>query len=159
MKIAVVGLGWPGQQHIRACQENDVELIAVCDQDPKKLKEFSETYKTVCDYDELLEMDELEAVILAVPHHLHADLTIRALHSGKHVLIEKPMARTTKECQQMIDAAVQHNRVLMVAQDWRYTQWCGAARSIIDRGERGGSQSGRTEWLMKSSDSFATGTC
>src|SRR3954469_14441730 len=106
MRFGIVGLGWPGQQHVRAIKAHakEAELTAVCDLDPLKLKEFEGLCDTYSDIDLFFAKADVEAVVLAVPHQLHAELAIRALQLGKHVLIEKPMARTVEECNQMIQA-------------------------------------------------------
>lgn len=159
MKFGLIGLGWPGQQHVRAIRENhEAELSAVCDLDAEKLKEFEGDCETFSDINEFFANGEMDAVILAVPHQLHASLTIRALTLDKHVLIEKPMARTSEECIKMIEAAERNNKTLMVAQNWRYTPWCVAAKSIVDSMELGVIQAVRTEWLLNFRPSFPKGS-
>ncbi|MCM3439323.1 Gfo/Idh/MocA family protein [Metabacillus halosaccharovorans] len=160
MKIGLVGLGWPGQQHVRAIRENenDAALTAVCDLDPEKLREFEGVCDTFSDIDEFFTRADMDAVILAVPHQLHAKLTLRALSLDKHVLIEKPMARTSEECRQMIEAAERNHKTLMVAQNWRYTPWCVAAKSIVESKELGKIQAVRTEWLLNFRPSFPKGS-
>jgi predicted dehydrogenase len=159
MKFGVVGLGWPGQQHIKAitAHKNEVVLSAVCDMDTMKLKEYEDRCETFSDIDQFFAKGDMDAVVLAVPHQLHATLAIKALHSGKHVLIEKPMARTVEECNQMIAAAEKNNRTLMVAHNWRYTPWCIAAKAIVDSGEIGAIRAVRTEWLLNFRPSFPKG--
>ncbi len=76
--------------------------------------------KTYTSYDEALKDDEIDAVLLLLPHHLHADYTIRALRAGKHVLIEKPMALNESEAVQMVESAERNNRVLMIGQSRRF---------------------------------------
>jgi len=160
MKFGIVGLGWPGQQHVRAISElEDVAMLsAVCDMDVEKLKEFEGKCATYSNIDEFFAEADMDAVVLAVPHHIHASLTVRALHAGLHVLIEKPMARTSEECRQMIEAAERNNRTLMVAQNWRYTPWCVAAKEIVESGELGSIQAIRTEWLLNFRPSFPKGS-
>ncbi|MGP4038782.1 Gfo/Idh/MocA family protein [Gracilibacillus sp. D59] len=160
MKIGIIGLGWPGQQHVKAisAHKEEASLSAVCDVDTKKLEEFKGQCDTFSDIDEFFAKADTDAVILAVPHQLHETLTVRALHLGKHVLIEKPMARTSVECKKMIDASELNHRMLMVAQNWRYTPWCIAAKSIIESGELGDIQAVRTEWLLNFRDAFPKGS-
>ncbi|MRH41563.1 hypothetical protein GH741_02610 [Aquibacillus halophilus] len=159
MKFGIVGLGWPGQQHVKAILTHNKEaaLSAVCDLDESKLKEFEGRCDTFNDIDRFFTEADMDAVVLAVPHHLHESLTVRALNLGKHVLIEKPMARTSEECMRMIEAAEQNNVTLMVAQNWRYTPWCVAAKSIVEAGELGNIQAVRTEWLLNFRDAFPKG--
>ncbi|WP_078551727.1 Gfo/Idh/MocA family protein [Bacillus alkalicellulosilyticus] len=160
MKFGVVGLGWPGQQHIQAIEvhKKEASLSAVCDMDPAKLSEFVGKCDTFSDIDQFFNEADMDAVILAVPHQLHASLTVQALDAGKHVMIEKPMARTSEECRQMIEAAQRNNKTLMVAQNWRYEPWCVAAKAIVESGELGQIQAVRTEWLLNFRDAFPKGS-
>src|SRR5690606_17402642 len=70
------------------------------------------------DYREIL--DDVDAVIVVLPHHLHHPVTIECLNAGKHVLVEKPLANSEQECQEMIEAAERNQRVLMVAYCMRF---------------------------------------
>lgn len=72
------------------------------------------------DYDRLAQMPEVKAVYIALPNSMHAEYTVRAARAGKHVLCEKPMANSVKECQQMIDACRKAGRQLMVAYRSQY---------------------------------------
>jgi predicted dehydrogenase len=71
-------------------------------------------------FDSIRDNPEIDVVYIVLPNHMHAEYTIRALKAGKHVLCEKPMATSASECQQMIDAARQANRKLMIAYRLRY---------------------------------------
>ncbi|WP_276352215.1 Gfo/Idh/MocA family protein [Cohnella caldifontis] len=159
MKIGIVGLGWPGQQHVRAVEElEDAELTAVCDMDPAKRGAFEGKCAAFDDPDRMFRDSDADAVVLAIPHHLHADMTIRALEAGKHVLIEKPMARSVAECRRMIEASERTGKTLMVAHNWRYTPWCVAAKRIVESGELGAIRAVRTEWLLNFRPSFPKGS-
>ncbi|MCT2535454.1 Gfo/Idh/MocA family oxidoreductase [Aquibacillus koreensis] len=159
MKFGIVGLGWPGQQHVQAIHAHESEAIlsAVCDLDESKVKAFEGKCDTFTDIDRFFAEADMDTVVLAVPHQLHETLAVRALNLGKHVLIEKPMARTSEECKNMIDAAEKNNKTLMVAQNWRYQPWCIAAKAIIESGELGNIQAVRTEWLLNFRDAFPKG--
>jgi len=160
MKFGIVGLGWPGQQHVKAIRSfpQEAALTAVCDMDPAKLAEFEGECAAFSSLDAFFAEGDLDAVVLAVPHHLHADLTVRALDAGKHVIIEKPMARTVRECERMNEAAERNGRTLMVAQNWRYQPWCIAAKKIVESGELGSIRAVRTEWLLNFRPSFPKGS-
>ncbi|MCI3926264.1 Gfo/Idh/MocA family oxidoreductase [Paenibacillus sp. TRM 82003] len=160
MNIGVVGLGWPGQQHVQAIEAfpERATLTAVCDTDEKKLVEFNGRCATYSDLDTFFAEGDAEAVVLAVPHHVHAELTVKALDAGKHVIIEKPMARSVAECERMIEAAERNGRTLMVAHNWRYEPWCIAAKRIVDSGELGDIRAVRTEWLLNFRPAFPKGS-
>lgn len=160
MKFGIVGLGWPGQQHVKAIRSipQEAALTAVCDMDPAKLSEFEGDCAVFQNPDAFFAEGDMDAVVLAVPHHLHENLTVRALDAGKHVIIEKPMARTVRECERMNEAAERNGRTLMVAQNWRYQPWCIAAKKIVESGELGSVQAVRTEWLLNFRPSFPKGS-
>ncbi len=154
MRIGVVGLGFMGSTHLEAYQKVDgFELAAVSSSDPTKLSgdlsaisgnldrgggtyDFSAAalYKTA---DELIADPNVEAVDLCTPTYLHAPLTLKALAAGKHVLVEKPMAVTAEDCDAMIAAANEADRVLMVAQVLRFFPEYMTARRLVLSGEVG----------------------
>lgn len=143
-----------GSTHLQAYQNvSGAELAAVVSGDPQKREgDLSEVkgnlgisgqkmdFSSLARYsspEELFRDSNIEAVDLCVPSHLHASLTIQALESGKHVLVEKPMGLNGDECQKMIDAAQQNNRVLMVAQVLRFWPEYVALRQLKESGELG----------------------
>ncbi|MGE5182546.1 MAG: Gfo/Idh/MocA family protein [Acidobacteriota bacterium] len=101
-------------------QLDDVELTALVSGSRHKLEELGEQYgvRTLCLYDELDELlasDRVDAVYIAVPNDLHAELTLVAARHGIHVVCEKPMAPTEHECMQMIRSCEQRGVKLMIA--------------------------------------------
>jgi predicted dehydrogenase len=87
--------------------------------------------------DDLLADSNVEAVDLCVPSYLHADLTLKALAAGKHVLVEKPMALSGEQCDAMIAASKKAGKVLMVAQVLRFWPDYAAARGQVHSGKLG----------------------
>jgi glucose-fructose oxidoreductase len=122
IRIAVVGLGHFAQAAVLPAIEQlpDVELAALVSGSRHKLDELGRRYsvRSLCAYDQLddlLASGKVDAVYIAVPNDLHAELTVVAARRGVHVLCEKPMAPTEAECMQMIRAC-EHRRVkLMIA--------------------------------------------
>ena len=97
---------------------DDSELVAVMRRDRVKAQAFAERHGAkwaYSDVDALLADDEVNAIYIATPPHLHCEHTIRAARAGKHILCEKPMALTVAECQRMIDACRQAGVTLMIA--------------------------------------------
>ncbi len=88
--------------------------------------------RAVADFQEML--DGVDAVVLALPHHLHATIGIAALRAGKHVLMEKPLANTVADCDALIAAARENGRVLAVAQVRRYLPAVRAVRDWLSAG-------------------------
>ena len=107
LKIGIIGCGMITKvRHAPEYAENgNCILAAFYDQDRKRAEAFAEEYHAVCcgTAEELLAMD-LDAVSVCVANAYHADITIRALNAGKHVLWEKPMAVTLEQCVRMVDA-------------------------------------------------------
>src|SRR5687768_13362790 len=119
IKVAFVGLGYWGPNLLRNLSVlEDVEITALCDFDLKRLESLRQRYcpeaKALTDYHALAEDSEVNAVVIATPIRNHYEIASFLLSAGKHVFIEKPMARTTAECQSLIDLAERHQRVLMV---------------------------------------------
>jgi predicted dehydrogenase len=122
IRIAVIGLGHFAQSAVLPAIEQlpDVELTALISGSRHKLDELGRRYgvRALCGYDQLddlLAHDVVDAVYIAVPNDLHAELTLIAARHGVHVLCEKPMAPTEAECLQMIRACEQRRVKLMIA--------------------------------------------
>ncbi|HHV93869.1 MAG TPA: Gfo/Idh/MocA family oxidoreductase, partial [Firmicutes bacterium] len=93
VRVALVGCGRVARVHADALTAlEETELTAVVDIKPDRAKAFSEHYgaKAYTDYREVLELDDVDAVQIATPHYVHAEIAIAALKAGKHVLTEKP---------------------------------------------------------------------
>jgi predicted dehydrogenase len=122
IRFAVIGLGHFAQAAVLPAIEQllDVELTALVSGSRHKLDELGRRYgvRTLCSYDrldELLATGAVDAVYIAVPNDLHAEMTLVAARHGVHVLCEKPMAPTEAECMQMIRACEQRRVKLMIA--------------------------------------------
>ena len=90
MKTAIVGLGVIGKVHISVLQELNLGIVAVCDCDEDKLKEFSE-YAAYLDYEKMLDEVAPDVVHICTPHYLHTEMILAALKRNINVLCEKPM--------------------------------------------------------------------
>jgi predicted dehydrogenase len=89
------------------------------------------------DYDDLLASDDIDIISVTTPDYLHREQTEAAFEAGKHVIVEKPMARTVEECEQMVNAAREHDKKLMVAQVVRFSQFPQDVRRWVDEGTLG----------------------
>ncbi len=139
-KIAIVGTGIIGLSHIEALRKTEgAELVALCDVDEGKVKPLAEANGVpyFLDYHDIPRGVECDAVILNLPHGLHCESTVFFLDSGINVLVEKPMANTTTECDEMIAAARRSGKKLAVAHPQRYYTAEERIREIIDSGELG----------------------
>jgi predicted dehydrogenase len=121
VKYAVVGLGHIAQVAMLpafAHAKRNSTLVAIVSDDSAKREAIARKYKlnhtyTYAEYSQCLE--QVDAVYIALPNSMHAEYTLAAARAGVHVLCEKPMAVTTKDCQRMITACERHGVKLMVA--------------------------------------------
>lgn len=88
-------------------------------------------------YPALLARDDIDAVAVVVPNHLHAEVGVAALEAGKDVLLEKPMATTLEGCDRLLAAARRSGRVLTVGHELRLSEQYGRVKALIDAGELG----------------------
>ncbi len=141
MRIALFGSGWIQSIHAQAVLDHPQgELVAASNWREETLAKLAERFeipRTTTDWRELLRANDVDAVVVSTPNALHAEQTIACLRSGKHVLVEKPMAMNLTECDQMIAAARESSKVLMVAHCWRFHPDVIALRERIARGELG----------------------
>ena len=153
LKVGVVGVGWAGQQHIKAFSNVDgVEVVAVAGMEAELLAQLQTEYKIpngFARWEELLELDGLDAISVAVPTFLHAPITIAALERGLHVLSEKPLARNGEEGAAMVAAARQAGRVLDVVFNHRRRGDIKKLKNIIDDGELGRPYYAKASWLRR----------
>lgn len=124
IKFAIVGIGNIGSRHLDlTVADPNAEVVAICDIDKAKIKKYSELYNglgSYDDYDKLLNESKADVVSICTPHGLHAEMAIAAAKKGKHILVEKPMAISTKDADKMITAAKENNVKLMVVKQNRY---------------------------------------
>lgn len=153
LRVGVVGIGWAGQQHLKAYSAiPGVEIIAVAGMEEDLLRTLQAEYgipHALTRWEDLLELEDLDAVSVAVPTFLHAPIAIAALERGLHVLSEKPLARTADEGRTMVEAARRAGRVLDVAFNHRRRGDIQALKSIIDAGELGRPYYAKASWLRR----------
>lgn len=153
LRIAVVGARNIGRNHARILSAlPDVEVVAVADTDLPRAKAVAEEFgarETYADAAELVERSDAEGVVLAVPNHLHAPLAIRAMEAGKHVLVEKPIARTADEAREIIEARDRTGRRLVVGMNQRFHPDRMALKEKLDAGVIGDIRYGKTAWLRR----------
>jgi predicted dehydrogenase len=141
MRIALFGSGWIMDYHARGVLEHPRgELVAAANWRPESLAALAERHgiaRTTTDWRELVDDPSIDAVVVGTPNSLHAPQAIACLEAGKHVLVEKPMARTPAEAEAMNAAAAASSASLMVAHCWRFHPDVRALRGRIERGELG----------------------
>ncbi|WDF33578.1 Gfo/Idh/MocA family oxidoreductase [Arthrobacter agilis] len=153
LKVGVVGIGWAGRQHLDAyANSEDVEIHGLAGMEPDLLAELQAEYAVphaVERWEDLIALDGLDAVSVAVPTFLHAPITVAALARGLHVLSEKPIARNGDEGRLMVDAARQAGRVLDIAFNHRRRGDIAALKRVIDAGTLGRPYYAKASWLRR----------
>ena len=137
LKIGIIGTGNIAEEHISAYKKNpNVELYAFCDLDEELLKRKGEKHgvtRLFTDKNEMLKLEEIDAVSVCTWNSEHAPCTIAALNAGKHVLCEKPMAMNEKEAREMQEAAVKNNKLLMIGFVRRFGNDCTVLEDFIEK--------------------------
>jgi predicted dehydrogenase len=145
IRYAVVGLGHIAQIAVLpafAHARQNSALTALVSDDPEKLRQLSRRYRVKLtysydQYEDCLRSGEVDAVYIALPNNVHAEYSIRAANAGVHVLCEKPMAVTERECQSMIRAARKHKIKLMIAYRLHFEEANLKAIEIVKSGKLG----------------------
>lgn len=138
MKVGIVGCGLMGRKRMEAL--GDHTLVGVADPEPSRAKGMAAGREGVTAHnrwESLIERSELDAVIVCTPHHLLAPITTAAVQAGKHVLVEKPAARTPDELAGVITAADRAGTTVHVGYNHRFHPALVKARSIVDSGVLG----------------------
>jgi predicted dehydrogenase len=140
--VGVVGLGVAAlYAHLPALADTgEFQLLAACDRDPAKLAHVRECWPVAqlsTDVNEFLAVAGLHAVIIATPPDSHYDIARAAISGGKHVLSEKPLARSVAECKTLVELAARNNVCLMVGHEKRFHPTMERIRSLLEAGEVG----------------------
>jgi len=137
----VIGVGFFGEKHIQVLlQLPNVKLLGVCRRSLKPLKEIAKKYNipnVYTDYEELLTNKEIEAVSITTHIDNHLEPTLAALKAGKHVFLEKPMARNVSECELIIKASGTTNKTFMAGHICRFDPRYAIAKRNIEEGRIG----------------------
>ena len=141
MNIGIIGLGYWGPNLVRNfAQMVGVNIKYICDLNPKTLENVKNKYHLAAatlDYREILDDPTVDAVAIATPVSTHYKLAKDALEAGKHLLLEKPMASSAKECEELVQIAEQNGLVLQVDHTFIYTGAVRKLKELVASGEVG----------------------
>lgn len=139
MRVGVVGCGYWGSKHVRVLSQNpDVGAVVVIDPRAERRADLLRAFPTATAAATLDEaLPQVDAVVIATPAASHAALALRAIASGKHVLVEKPMATTVPDARRMIEAASAAGVVLMAGHTFEYNAAVWALRDAVRSGALG----------------------
>ncbi|MBA3258223.1 MAG: Gfo/Idh/MocA family oxidoreductase [Gemmatimonadales bacterium] len=151
LRVGVIGGGAITQvAHLPVLKKfKSIEVRAVCDIDLPKASALAERFgvkDSFDDIEELLRYEELDAVVICSPTHLHESHILAALSADLHVLVEKPLAMTAASAGRIVRAAEKRGKVVMVGMNHRYRPDVQIVRSFVQSGELGMVQSVRGSW-------------
>lgn len=139
--VGIIGAGIMGSLHARIYSEMETaSLVGISDIDLNKAKTLADKHKVryvFKDYRDLLKMEEIDAIHVATPDFLHKEPVLEALKSGKHVLVEKPLATTVADSELILKVARDSGRQVMVNYTHRWAVPYAEAKNIIAKGEIG----------------------
>ncbi len=138
LQVGIIGAGHFGAEHARALKHlSGVRLVASCRNDPEGLAAFTAEFggKAYLDWRDLLADPDVDAVVISLPHHLHAEVAIAAADAGKHLMVEKPLAPNVVDCVRIIEAADRAGVILMPGHTMRFTlPFLTAKRAMEENG-------------------------
>ncbi|MFI3238147.1 MAG: Gfo/Idh/MocA family oxidoreductase [Lachnospiraceae bacterium] len=157
VKIGVVGCGGiSNAKHFPYIKRNgNFEVVACCDIIEEKAQMAAKNHgiegaRVYTDYKELLEKEtEVEAIYVLTPNKSHSFISVDAMHAGKHVLCEKPMAINTIEAQKMVDAAKETGKILTIGYQNRYSDQAQYLKKSCEEGELGEIYYGKAHALRR----------
>jgi predicted dehydrogenase len=140
IRIALAGIGHWGPNLAHSIVTAGAELGWLCDRDVDRLRKFAQHYpnaRTTANFAAMLADPSVDAVIIATPTSTHHPLARAALHAGKHVFVEKPLALTSGDARELVELAEAKQRTLLVGHVFQYNATIRALKYFIDRGELG----------------------
>ena len=136
-RFGLIGCGEIGKLRAQAIKRTPgAQLTAVSDIDPERARGIATNCggAVVSDWRKLVQLHDVDAVVVSTPPHLHAEMCVEALESGKHVLCEKPLARTADECRVILAMAEQNERFVATGFNYRFYPSIEKARALLDSG-------------------------
>lgn len=155
VNVGIVGCGAHAQiAHLPFFSKNSgCRLAAICDTDPRKIDHLGSKYniaKRFLDFQELVEDEEIDALVIATPNYLHAPMSVAALNYGKHVLCETPMALNAREAREMVQRSKKADGKFILAMNNRLRPDVQVLKNFIDDSELGKVYYAKTGWLIGS---------
>lgn len=142
-KIGIVGTGFWSEKHLQAWRRiPNVEIAALCNRSKEKMMAKAAAYRVPEDrcfssIDDMLEQADLDIVDIITGPETHPELVAKAALAGKHILCQKPFARTMQEAEQMVDTAARAGVRLMVTENWRWLNRFQTIKRMLEEGRLG----------------------
>jgi len=166
LKLAIIGCGRISYKHIQAAVDNQdrVKLVAVCDVIMENAQSRAEQYgegikkqdKTHVykDYREMIEQEDIDIISICTESGYHAEQAIYCMKKGKHVIVEKPMALSTSDAQEMIDTSKRYSVKLCVSHQNRFNPAIQRLRKALEEGRFGRIFAGNARILWNRGDDY-----
>ena len=134
LSFAVIGCGGFGSRRIEALRKIGSKIACLVDLDEKRVSDLAREIgcEHYTDYLEAVRRDDVDCVVVATPNKFHAPITVAALEAGKHVICEKPLARTPNEAREMVEAAKRNKVFLKTGSNLRYFSNVKKAKELIE---------------------------
>jgi len=132
--VVLLGAGGIGETHLKALSRTaGLRAAAVADIQFERAARLAETYglKPYADYGEMLAEQKPDIAIVALPHFLHREAAVRCLEAGCHLLLEKPMAMTAAECDEIVEHAERRGLIVLVGHTQQYLPHNRAAKALM----------------------------
>lgn len=152
VRVGVIGCG-AGQFHLEGYSEEPrATVVALAGLDTERCQSLATQFNVPSvygPYEELLARNDIDAVSIAAPNSLHLPMARAAFEAGKHVLVEKPLARNTEEGEQMVEAAKRAGKILAVAFQRRSRHDVALVKQAVERGEFGRIYYAKAFWMRR----------
>ena len=153
LRVGVVGLGYAGEQHLKNfVKMPNVEAVALAGLEEDRLRELGDRYgvhELHRSWEELVAREDLDVVSIGTPNHLHAPIAVAALEGGRHVLCEKPLARTGAEAADIVEAARKADRAVHIAFTQRERGDVQALKRHVEEGNLGRIYHAKATWMRR----------
>ncbi len=164
INVGLIGYNFMGRAHSNAYRQVPFYfpevaakpvMKAICGRTKERVDACAEQFgweSVEYDVDDLLARDDIDLVDITVPNNMHADVAIRAIEAGKHVICEKPLATTVEDAERMVEAANKAGCVNMLCHNYRRAPAISLAKQMIENGDLGEIYHWRSlylqDWLM-----------
>lgn len=141
VKYGLIGFGGWGNLHAHAIRKiPNAELVAIAvssSASKQKVKKDLQNVKVYSNYEQLLARPDIDIVDIVTPNYLHYEITVKSLRSGKHVLLEKPMALTVEQCEHIISVEQKQGKKIHIGHELRFSPLWETVKHYIERGKIG----------------------
>ncbi len=141
VRVGIIGSAFSSNIHAEAFQEvAGAVLVAACSPNQAHVEEFARKWKipaTATDYRKLLDRKDIDVVVVGIPNDLHREVVVAAAKAGKHVILEKPLAHTLKDADEMLSACKKNKVKLMYAETICFSPKYVRAKKLVDEGAIG----------------------